>query len=140
MKKIALFLLMSVFFSFKNINCKKDFEVLDAKYYNWFGGVKDVKGKVFIITLNKKTSQNIVIKSFIINNQKFDTEQNIQNDTWQVTSRITEKRNDSTGIKNPIEKNIFFIEYYNTESKKTKKLKIKNFKYQLRIKNEEKNS
>lgn len=135
MKKLFLFLLISLFFSF---SCKKDIIIVEAYYTNWFGGVKDVRGKDFIIVIDKETSKNLQIKHFLINDKKFNVEVEEKGNTIEVKSRISEGIDKEIELKNPIEKNSFGIEYYNTKTKKTKIFKLKKLQYKPRSNQQEK--
>ena len=135
MKKLFLFLLISLFFSF---SCKKDIIIVEAYYTNWFGGVKDVRGKDFIILIDKETSKNLQIKHFLINDKKFNVEVEEKGNTIEIKSRISEGIDKEIELKNPIEKNSFGIEYYNTKTKKTKVFKLKKLQYKPRSNQQEK--
>lgn len=135
MKKLFLFLLISLFFSF---SCKKDIIIVEAYYTNWFGGVKDVRGKDFIIVIDKETSKNLQIKHFLINDKKFNVEVEEKGNTIEIKSRISEGIDKEIELKNPIEKNSFGIEYYNTKTKKTKVFKLKKLQYKPRSNQQDK--
>ena len=135
MKKLFLFLLISLFFSF---SCKKDIIIVEAYYTNWFGGVKDVRGKDFIILIDKETSKNLQIKHFLINDKKFNVEVEEKGNTIEVKSRISEGIDKEIELNNPIEKNSFGIEYYNTKTKKTKIFKLKKLQYKPRSNQQDK--
>ena len=135
MKKLFLFLLISLFFSF---SCKKDIIIVEAYYTNWFGGVKDVRGKDFIMVIDKETSKNLQIKHFLINDKKFNVEVEEKGNTIEIKSRITEGIDKEIELKNPIEKNSFGIEYYNTKTKKTKIFKLKKLQYKPRSNQQDK--
>lgn len=135
MKKLFLFLLISLFFSF---SCKKDIIIVEAYYTNWFGGVKDVRGKDFIIVIDKETSKNLQIKHFLINDKKFNVEVEEKGNTIEIKSRISEGIDKEIELKNPIEKNSFGIEYYNTKTKKTKIFKLKKLQYKPRSNQQDK--
>ena len=135
MKKLFLFLLISLFFSF---SCKKDIIIVEAYYTNWFGGVKDVRGKDFIMVIDKETSKNLQIKHFLINDKKFNVEVEEKGNTIEIKSRISEGIDKEIELKNPIEKNSFGIEYYNTKTKKTKIFKLKKLQYKPRSNQQEK--
>ena len=135
MKKLFLFLLISLFFSF---SCKKDIIIVEAYYTNWFGGVKDVRGKDFIMVIDKETSKNLKIKHFLINDKKFNVEVVEKGNTIEIKSRISEGIDKEIELKNPIEKNSFGIEYYNTKTKKTKIFKLKKLQYKPRSNQQEK--
>ena len=135
MKKLFLFLLISLFFSF---SCKKDIIIVEAYYTNWFGGVKDVRGKDFIMVIDKETSINLQIKHFLINDKKFSVEVEEKEKTIEVKSRISEGIDKEIELKNPIEKNSFGIEYYNTKTKKTKVFKLKKLQYKPRSNQQDK--
>lgn len=135
MKKLFLFLLISLFFSF---SCKKDIIIVEAYYTNWFGGVKDVRGKDFIMVIDKETSKNLQIKHFLINDKKFNVEVEEKGNTIEVKSRISEGIDKEIELKNPIEKNSFGIEYYNTKTKKTKVFKLKKLQYKPRSNQQDK--
>lgn len=135
MKKLFLFLLISLFFSF---SCKKDIIIVEAYYTNWFGGVKDVRGKDFIIVIDKETSKNLQIKHFLINDKKFNVEVEEKGNTIEIKSKISEGIDKEIELKNPIEKNSFGIEYYNTKTKKTKIFKLKKLQYKPRSNQQDK--
>ena len=135
MKKLFLFLLISLFFSF---SCKKDIIIVEAYYTNWFGGVKDVRGKDFIILIDKETSKNLQIKHFLINDKKFNVEVEEKGNIIEIKSRISEGIDKEIELKNPIEKNSFGIEYYNTKTKKTKIFKLKKLQYKPRSNQQDK--
>lgn len=135
MKKLFLFLLISLFFSF---SCKKDIIIVEAYYTNWFGGVKDVRGKDFIIVIDKETSKNLQIKHFLINDKKFNVQVEEKEKTIEIKSRISEGIDKEIELKNPIEKNSFGIEYYNTKTKKTKIFKLKKLQYKPRSNQQDK--
>ena len=135
MKKLFLFLLISLFFSF---SCKKDIIIVEAYYTNWFGGVKDVRGKDFIIVIDKETSKNLQIKHFLINDKKFNVEVVEKGNTIEIKSRISEGIDKEIELKNPIEKNSFGIEYYNTKTNKTKVFKLKKLQYKPRSNQQDK--
>ncbi|WP_461375273.1 hypothetical protein [Cloacibacterium normanense] len=135
MKKLFLFLLISLFFSF---SCKKDIIIVEAYYTNWFGGVKDVRGKDFMMVIDKETSKNLQIKYFLINDKKFNVEVEEKGNTIEVKSRISEGIDKEIELNNPIEKNSFGIEYYNTKTKKTKVFKLKKLQYKPRSNQQEK--
>lgn len=135
MKKLFLFLLISLFFSF---SCKKDIIIVEAYYTNWFGGVKDVRGKDFIMVIDKETSKNLQIKHFLINDKKFNVEVEEKEKTIEIKSRISEGIDKEIELKNPIEKNIFGIEYYNTKTNKTKVFKLKKLQYKPRSNQQDK--
>ena len=135
MKKLFLFLLISLFFSF---SCKKDIIIIEAYYTNWFGGVKDVRGKDFMMVIDKETSKNLQIKHFLINDKKFNVEVEEKGNTIEIKSRISEGIDKEIELKNPIEKNSFGIEYYNTKTKKTKIFKLKKLQYKPRSNQQEK--
>ena len=135
MKKLFLFLLISLFFSF---SCKKDIIIVEAYYTNWFGGVKDVRGKDFIMVIDKETSKNLQIKHFLINDKKFNVEVEEKEKTIEIKSRISEGIDKEIELKNPIEKNSFGIEYYNTKTKKTKIFKLKKLQYKPRSNQQDK--
>ena len=135
MKKLFLFLLISLFFSF---SCKKDIIIVEAYYTNWFGGVKDVRGKDFIILIDKETSKNLQIKHFLINDKKFNVEVEEKGNTIEIKSRISEGIDKKIELKNPIEKNSFGIEYYNTKTNKTKVFKLKKLQYKPRSNQQDK--
>ena len=135
MKKLFLFLLISLFFSF---SCKKDIIIVEAYYTNWFGGVKDVRGKDFIMVIDKETSKNLQIKYFLINDKKFNVEVEEKGNTIEIKSKISEGIDKEIELKNPIEKNSFGIEYYNTKTKKTKIFKLKKLQYKPRSNQQDK--
>jgi hypothetical protein len=135
LKKLFLFLLISLFFSF---SCKKDIIIVEAYYTNWFGGVKDVRGKDFIMVIDKETSKNLQIKYFLINDKKFNVEVEEKGNTIEVKSRISEGIDKEIELKNPNEKNSFGIEYYNTKTKKTKIFKLKKLQYKPRTNQQDK--
>lgn len=135
MKKLFLFLLISLFFSF---SCKKDIIIIEAYYTNWFGGVKDVRGKDFMMVIDKETSKNLQIKHFLINDKKFNVEVEEKGNTIEIKSRISEGIDKEIELKNPIEKNSFGIEYYNTKTKKTKIFKLKKLQYKPRSNQQDK--
>lgn len=135
MKKLFLFLLISLFFSF---SCKKDIIIVEAYYTNWFGGVKDVRGKDFIMVIDKETSKNLQIKHFLINDKKFNVEVEEKGNIIEIKSRISEGIDREIELKNPIEKNSFGIEYYNTKTNKTKVFKLKKLQYKPRSNQQEK--
>ena len=135
MKKLFLFLLISLFFSF---SCKKDIIIVEAYYTNWFGGVKDVRGKDFIMVIDKETSKNLQIKHFLINNEKFNVQVEEKEKTIEIKSRISEGIDIEIELKNPIEKNSFGIEYYNTKTNKTKIFKLKKLQYKPRSNQQDK--
>lgn len=135
MKKLFLFLLISLLFSF---SCKKDIIIVEAYYTNWFGGVKDVRGKDFIMVIDKETSKNLQIKHFLINDKKFNVEVEEKGNTIEIKSRISEGIDKEIELKNPIEKNSFGIEYYNTKTKKTKIFKLKKLQYKPRSNQQDK--
>jgi hypothetical protein len=135
LKKLFLFLLISLFFSF---SCKKDIIIVEAYYTNWFGGVKDVRGKDFMIVIDKETSKNLQIKHFLINDKKFNVEVEEKGNTIEIKSRISEGIDKEIELKNPIEKNSFGIEYYNTKTKKTKIFKLKKLQYKPRSNQQDK--
>ena len=135
MKKLFLFLLISLFFSF---SCKKDIIIVEAYYTNWFGGVKDVRGKDFMMVIDKETSKNLQIKHFLINDKKFNVEVEEKGNTIEIKSKISEGIDKEIELKNPIEKNSFGIEYYNTKTKKTKVFKLKKLQYKPRSNQQEK--
>lgn len=135
MKKLFLFLLISLFFSF---SCKKDIIIVEAYYTNWFGGVKDVRGKDFIMVIDKETSKNLQIKHFLINDKKFNVEVEEKGNIIEIKSRISEGIDKEIELKNPIEKNSFGIEYYNTKTKKTKIFKLKKLQYKPRSNQQDK--
>ena len=135
MKKLFLFLLISLFFSF---SCKKDIIIVEAYYTNWFGGVKDVRGKDFIMVIDKETSKNLQIKHFLINDKKFNVEVEEKGNTIEIKSKISEGIDKEIELKNPIEKNSFGIEYYNTKTKKTKVFKLKKLQYKPRSNQQDK--
>lgn len=127
--------MISLFFSF---SCKKDIIIVEAYYTNWFGGVKDVRGKDFIIVIDKETSKNLQIKYFLINDKKFNVEVEEKGNIIEIKSRISEGIEKEIELKNPIEKNSFGIEYYNTKTKKTKIFKLKKLQYKPRSNQQEK--
>lgn len=135
MKKLFLFLLISLFFSF---SCKKDIIIVEAYYTNWFGGVKDVRGKDFIMVIDKETSKNLQIKHFLINDKKFNVEVEEKGNTIEIKSKISEGIDKEIELNNPIEKNSFGIEYYNTKTKKTKIFKLKKLQYKPRSNQQDK--
>ena len=135
MKKLFLFLLISLFFSF---SCKKDIIIVEAYYTNWFGGVKNVRGKDFIMVIDKETSKNLQIKHFLINDKKFNVEVVEKGNTIEIKSRISEGIDKEIELKNPIEKNSFGIEYYNTKTNKTKVFKLKKLQYKPRSNQQDK--
>ena len=135
MKKLFLFLLISLFFSF---SCKKDIIIVEAYYTNWFGGVKDVRGKDFIMVIDKETSKNLQIKHFLINDKKFNVEVEEKGNIIEIKSRISEGIDKEIELKNPIEKNSFGIEYYNTKTNKTKIFKLKKLQYKPRSNQQDK--
>ena len=135
MKKLFLFLLISLFFSF---SCKKDIIIVEAYYTNWFGGVKDVRGKDFMMVIDKETSKNLQIKHFLINDKKFNVEVEEKGNIIEIKSRISEGIDKEIELKNPIEKNSFGIEYYNTKTKKTKIFKLKKLQYKPRSNQQDK--
>ena len=135
MKKLFLFLLISLFFSFP---CKKDIIIVEAYYTNWFGGVKDVRGKDFIMVIDKETSKNLQIKHFLINDKKFNVEVEEKGNTIEIKSKISEGIDKEIELKNPIEKNSFGIEYYNTKTNKTKVFKLKKLQYKPRSNQQDK--
>lgn len=135
MKKLFLFLLISLFFSF---SCKKDIIIVEAYYTNWFGGVKDVRGKDFIMVIDKETSKNLQIKHFLINDKKFNVEVEEKGNIIEIKSRISEGIDKEIELKNPIEKNSFGIEYYNTKTNKTKVFKLKKLQYKPRSNQQDK--
>ena len=135
MKKLFLFLLISLFFSF---SCKKDIIIVEAYYTNWFGGVKDVRGKDFMMVIDKETSKNLQIKHFLINDKKFNVEVVEKGNTIEIKSRISEGIDKEIELKNPIEKNSFGIEYYNTKTNKTKVFKLKKLQYKPRSNQQDK--
>ena len=135
MKKLFLFLLISLFFSF---SCKKDIIIVEAYYTNWFGGVKDVRGKDFMMVIDKETSKNLQIKHFLINDKKFNVEVEEKGNTIEIKSRISEGIDKEIELKNPIEKNSFGIKYYNTKTNKTKIFKLKKLQYKPRSNQQEK--
>lgn len=135
MKKLFLFLLISLLFSF---SCKKDIIILEAYYTNWFGGVKNVRGKDFIMVIDKETSKNLQIKHFLINDKKFNVEVEEKGSTIEIKSRISEGIDKEIELKNPIEKNSFGIEYYNTKTNKTKIFKLKKLQYKPRSNQQDK--
>ncbi len=135
MKKLFLFLLISLFFSF---SCKKDIIIVEAYYTNWFGGVKDVRGKDFIMVIDKETSKNLQIKHFLINDKKFNVEVEEKGNIIEIKSRISEGIEKEIELKNPIEKNSFGIEYYNTKTNKTKVFKLKKLQYKPRSNQQDK--
>ena len=135
MKKLFLFLLISLFFSF---SCKKDIIIVEAYYTNWFGGVKDVRGKDFMMVIDKETSKNLQIKHFLINDKKFNVEVEEKGNIIEIKSRISEGIDKEIELKNPIEKNSFGIEYYNTKTNKTKIFKLKKLQYKPRSNQQEK--
>lgn len=127
--------MISLFFSF---SCKKDIIIVEAYYTNWFGGVKDVRGKDFIMVIDKETSKNLQIKHFLINDKKFNVEVEEKGNTIEIKSRISEEIDKEIELKNPIEKNSFGIEYYNTKTKKTKIFKLKKLQYKPRSNQQDK--
>ena len=135
MKKLFLFLLISLFFSF---SCKKDIIIVEAYYTNWFGGVKDVRGKDFMMVIDKETSKNLQIKHFLINDKKFNVEVEEKGNIIEIKSRISEGIDKEIELKNPIEKNSFGIEYYNTKTNKTKVFKLKKLQYKPRSNQQDK--
>jgi len=135
LKKLFLFLLISLFFSF---SCKKDIIIVEAYYINWFGGVEDVRGKDFIMVIDKETSKNLQIKHFLINDKKFNVEVVEKGNTIEIKSRISEGIDKEIELKNPIEKNSFGIEYYNTKTNKTKVFKLKKLQYKPRSNQQDK--
>ena len=135
MKKLFLFLLISLFFSF---SCKKDIIIVEAYYTNWFGGVKNVRGKDFIMVIDKETSKNLQIKHFLINDKKFNVEVEEKGNIIEIKSRISEGIDKEIELKNPIEKNSFGIEYYNTKTNKTKIFKLKKLQYKPRSNQQDK--
>ena len=135
MKKLFLFLLISLSFSF---SCKKDIIIVEAYYTNWFGGVKDVRGKDFMMVIDKETSKNLQIKHFLINDKKFNVEVEEKGNTIEIKSRISEGIDKEIELKNPIEKNSFGIEYYNTKTNKTKVFKLKKLQYKPRSNQQDK--
>jgi len=135
LKKLFLFLLISLFFSF---SCKKDIIIVEAYYTIWFGGVKDVRGKDFMMVIDKETSKNLQIKHFLINDKKFNVEVEEKGNTIEIKSRISEGIDKEIELKNPIEKNSFGIEYYNTKTNKTKVFKLKKLQYKPRSNQQEK--
>lgn len=135
MKKLFLFLLISLFFSF---SCKKDIIIVEAYYTNWFGGVKDVRGKDFMMVIDKETSKNLQIKHFLINDKKFNVEVEEKGNTIEIKSKISEGIDKEIELKNPIEKNSFGIEYYNTKTNKTKIFKLKKLQYKPRSNQQDK--
>lgn len=135
MKKLFLFLLISLFFSF---SCKKDIIIVEAYYTIWFGGVKDVRGKDFMMVIDKETSKNLQIKHFLINDKKFNVEVEEKGNTIEIKSKISEGIDKEIELKNPIEKNSFGIEYYNTKTNKTKIFKLKKLQYKPRSNQQDK--
>lgn len=135
MKKLFLFLLINLLFSF---SCQKDIIIVETYYTNWFGGVKDVRGKDFIMVIDKETSKNLQIKHFLINDKKFNVEVEEKGNTIEIKSRISEGIDKEIELKNPIEKNSFGIEYYNTKTKKTKIFKLKKLQYKPRSNQQDK--
>lgn len=135
MKKLFLFLLINLLFSF---SCQKDIIIVEAYYTNWFGGVKDVRGKDFIMVIDKETSKNLQIKHFLINDKKFNVEVEEKGNIIEIKSRISEGIDKEIELKNPIEKNSFGIEYYNTKTKKTKIFKLKKLQYKPRSNQQDK--
>ena len=127
--------MISLFFSF---SCKKDIIIVEAYYTNWFGGVKDVRGKDFMMVIDKETSKNLQIKHFLINDKKFNVEVEEKEKTIEIKSRISEGIDKEIELKNPIEKNSFGIEYYNTKTKKTKVFKLKKLRYKPRSNQQDK--
>lgn len=127
--------MISLFFSF---SCKKDIIIVEAYYTNWFGGVKDVRGKDFIMVIDKETSKNLQIKHFLINDKKFNVEVEEKGNIIEIKSRISEGIDKEIELKNPIEKNSFGIEYYNTKTKKTKIFKLKKLQYKPRSNQQDK--
>lgn len=47
---------------------KDDFELIKATQENWFGGQPGVKGKNYVVYLNKKTPEDVVIDSLFVEN------------------------------------------------------------------------
>ena len=127
--------MISLFFSF---SCKKDIIIVEAYYTNWFGGVKEVRGKDFMMVIDKETSKNLQIKHFLINDKKFNVEVEEKEKTIEIKSRISEGIDKEIELKNPIEKNSFRIEYYNTKTNKTKVFKLKKLQYKPRSNQQDK--
>jgi hypothetical protein len=97
-----------------------------------------VRGKDFIIVIDKETSKNLQIKHFLINDKKFNVEVEEKGNTIEINSRISEGIDKEIELKNPIEKNSFGIEYYNTKTNKTKVFKLKKLQYKPRSNQQDK--
>lgn len=97
-----------------------------------------MRGKDFIIVIDKETSKNLQIKHFLINDKKFNVEVEEKGNTIEIKSRISEGIDKEIELKNPIEKNSFGIEYYNTKTKKTKIFKLKKLQYKPRSNQQDK--
>ena len=91
-----------------------------------------------MMVIDKETSKNLQIKHFLINDKKFNVEVEEKEKTIEIKSRISEGIDKEIELKNPIEKNSFGIEYYNTKTKKTKVFKLKKLQYKPRSNQQEK--
>lgn len=128
MKNKILFFSLLFLFSFSKINCQKDFKIINANYYNWFGGVKGVRGKVFEIQISKLSKEELILKNLVINDVKFQITQSDANGILSINARITEGDHPDVNLNQNMIKNKFFLEYTNKKGK-LKKLKIPNFEY-----------
>ena len=90
------------------------------------------------MVIDKETSKNLHIKHFLINDKKFNVEVVEKGNTIEIKSRISEGIDKEIELKNPIEKNSFGIEYYNTKTKKTKNFKLKKLQYKPRSNQQDK--
>lgn len=128
MKNKILFFSLLFLFSFSKINCQKDFKIINANYYNWFGGVKGVRGKVFEIQISKLSKEELILKNLVINDVKFQITQSDANGILSINARITEGDHPDVNLNQNMIKNKFFLEYTDKKGK-LKKLKIPNFEY-----------
>lgn len=128
MKSKVLFFSLLFLFSFTKINCQNDFKIINANYYNWFGGVKGVRGKVFEIQISKISKKDLVLKNLVINGIIFQISQTETNGILIVNARINEGDYPDVKLHQKINKNKFFIEYTDKNGK-LKRMKIPNFEY-----------
>lgn len=128
MKQVLSFLSLLFFFSFNNYSCQKDFKVIEAIYYNWYGGIKGVRGKIFMIVLKKNNTKKIEFTHLIVNDKKLEIEKKINGDNIEIISRINDGNIKDVILNNDINKNSFFLEYNNIDTKKFKKIKIERFR------------
>ena len=90
------------------------------------------------MVIDKETSKNLQIKHFLINDKKFNVEVEEKGNTIEIKSRISEGIDKEIELKNPIEKNSFRIEYYNTKTNITKIFKLKKLQYKPRCNQQDK--